>query len=329
MKNLSYLDKLRHYQGTYKVKASVKKLGETNRKKLIYYLNDKKMSFSTLFILLPEMDRLNIYKELSQRNKVALRICAQVMQDEALREKITMDTDKAENSDEKHFTLKWMFATGYKDDGLNDKFDEVLDATVALLIKTYKDKTILPNVAEMIFKRHRKGLFKHDLIWAFFESHDPYTLRLIANYLRSREKKDVQLASQLLNYNISEDVNSNKVQPHSYQSYLLWLKENYSFIYYTGESYQLTAQPSPWRVNLGKKYLCEHKPQGENRIAAQEKEQRALKDFDQLNDNEKLLLSDFSYKLHKRNIYSWKKWMASPVDKQIESAKKGLGGMTR
>ncbi len=324
--NSSFLDRYRHKNGTYKLKAVVKEMGKKDKNRLLYYINDKKLSFGSLFILIPEIDALDLYKQLSIRNITALKIFAKVTEDKELEEKAGLDT--SETKDNMYPAMKWMIDTGYYDDGLNDKFDEVLDAAASQLIKTYQDKTVLPAVAEMIFKRNRKGRFTHDLIWAFFESRDPYTLEIIARYLRSSNKKDVELASDLLRCNLSEE-GIHLMQPKSYSSYHSWLKENFSFIYFSGESFQQTSHPSPWKVDLSRKYLCQDLRTQNKKLtrplAAEELNDR-LEHFKQLKDEDKILLSQYSYKMHKKNIRLWDKWMKYPLSKQLEMAKKGLGG---
>ncbi|HEY5588621.1 MAG TPA: hypothetical protein VIK86_06665, partial [Candidatus Paceibacterota bacterium] len=94
--------------------------------------------------------------------------------------------------------LKGMFERGVVQNGQSNDNDELLDATATLLIKIHKDKTILPIIVDMIFFRNRKGLFTHDLIWAFFQAREPNSLMLIANYLNSEDMNDVKLACKLL-----------------------------------------------------------------------------------------------------------------------------------
>ncbi len=325
----NFLDRYRRNKGTYQLKAVVKEMGEKNKNKLVYYINDKKLFFGSLFILMPEIDDLNLYEQLNIRNITALKICAKITEDEKLKEKV--ESLSSENRENMFYAIKWMVNTGHYDDGLNNKFDEVLDAAVSQMIKTYEDKTILPAVAEMIFKRNRKNQFTHDLIWAFFESRDPYVLEIIARYLRSSNKKDVELASNLLSCNLSDE-GLHMMRPKSYSAYLSWLKENSPFIYFSGESFQQTSHPSPWRVNLSKKYLCQG-PKVQNKKNTQpitaEAQSEQLQSFNQLNDTERILLSEYSYKMYKKNIHLWEKWIKSPVNRQMEIAKKGLGGIMK
>ncbi len=79
-----------------------------------------------------------------------------------------MNTTLAKVTDETFYqTLKWIFETGKNWDGPSvghDPYDAVIDYTVALLIIVYEDKHILKEVAGLIFKRNRRGLYFHDLL---------------------------------------------------------------------------------------------------------------------------------------------------------------------
>ena len=102
--------------------------------------------------------------------------------------------------------------------------------------KVYNDKTILPTIVDTIFFRNRKGLFTHDLIWAFFQARDPYSLMLIANYLYSEDIKDVKLACKLLDFVPSIDMTMGKDSKKQYRDLFYWLEENYPlFIFYGGK----------------------------------------------------------------------------------------------
>jgi len=57
-----------------------------------------------------------------------------------------------------------MLETGCINDGLNDQYDEILDITAIFIIKIYRDKTILPIIAEMIFRRYKQGLLVQNMV---------------------------------------------------------------------------------------------------------------------------------------------------------------------
>ena len=222
--------------------------------------------------------------------------------------------------------LKDMFERGIAHHGQSDEHDEFLDATAALLIKIHKDKTILPIIVDMIFFRNRKGFFTHNLIWAFFQARDPHSLMLIANYLGSEEVNDVKLACKLLDFVPSIDMTMEKGNKKQYTSFFNWLNENYPFLYFTGESFQRTSKPIPYIVALDAKYLCRRISvnTGKPLIPCTEKENNLLVNFNSLDEDNKLLLSEHSLRIYYKNIYLWKSWINNSITKQITIAEARL-----
>jgi len=324
--NLSSLDQMRMNRGTDDFKNIFHGLGEKQRQKAISYLNEDRLYFASLFILIPEIEALALYEKLNSRNAVALKICAKILKDENMFSHVAGLV--SENSGMTYSALKWMLKTGSADDGLNDDYDEVMDAVASLLIKTYKDNSVLPMVADMIFKRNRKGYLVHDLVWCFFQARTSYCLKLIAGYLRSPNRRDVELARQLLHF-IPDETGEGANLQKQYQNFLAWLQENNQFLYFTGENLQFTSDPKPCRVDLDAKYLYKsispynHKPLQPLTQA----EQDHLQKFHELRREDEKLLSKYSRRMHDRNLRSWNQWMQYPVDKQIEIAKSGLGGI--
>lgn len=320
---LSYLDKIRANNGANHLKIVFNEMGQKHKNKAVHYINDKSLSFSTLFILIPEIKRLNLNKFLNSRNNIAFSICEKLLNNLSSNDKYF----SFENARKIYPVLKWIFESGAVDDGLSNKYDKILDYTVALLITIFKDKTILPKVADMIFTRTKKGYFTHDLVWSFFQCRNPYTLKLIAKYLRSNDPKDVEIACELLNIEQKEDTTTSSNNENKYSSYKSWLDDNYSFLYFTGESFQLTSSPMPFDVDLEAKYLCKissHNRKIEESLT--EKEKNYLEDFKKLDSEKKILLSNMSHAINKESKSSWDEWMSHSIDKQINIAKTSMGG---
>lgn len=219
--------------------------------------------------------------------------------------------------------LKGMFERGIAHQSLSNEPDEFLDVVAILLIKLQKDKTILPDVVDMIFLRNRKRLFTHDLIWAFFQARDPYSLMLIANYLNSEDVDDVKLACKLLDFVPSINMTMGKSSKKKYTAFYYWLEENYPFLCFTGESFQRTSKPIPYIVALDAKYLSKQVSISTAKpfIPYTAKENYLLYYFNDLAESNKLLLSSFSRRIHFQNIYLWKSWITQPIIKQISIAK--------
>jgi hypothetical protein len=221
--------------------------------------------------------------------------------------------------------LLWMFHTGAADDGLNNQFDQTLDIVASVLVKTHHEKAILPVVAELIFKRNQKGAYLHDLTWIFFQARDANALRFIAGHLRSSDEKEVELARTLLNLSPDVPLKTYQDKQRQYTTYLSWLRQNSPYVYFTGESLQLTNSPIPCGVNQEAKYLCKNiSPRSRQPLVPlTEPERTSLQNFNDIEEEEKAILAEYSQKLHDQNSPNWNQWMQLPVSKQIQVAKYG------
>ena len=319
------LDHIRRFKGINACKNMFGKLGKERRENAVQLVNDSRLSFTSLFILQPEIKKLNLREDLSKRNQTAINICERISDEQDL--SIASDYSIPLKSEEVHSVLLWVFNTGVADDGLNDEFDLILDVVASVLIKTHHEKTILPLMTEVIFKRNQKGRFIHDLVWACFQTRDPNALRLIAGYLRSSVTKDVDLAHILLHLPQDVPLRTSYDKQKQYVAYLSWLKENDPYINFTGENFQSTNNPIPCVVDLEAKYLCR-----DSSIYAFKQipdftgsERIYLVNFNALSENEKSILARHSQKLHSENPSYWNEWMQYPVDKQIQTAQYGGG----
>ncbi len=319
---LSLLDSVRINYGTQKLKSYFYRLSRYSRRKTISLINDNNLHFATLFVLQPEIRDTNFYRYLNLRNKKALEITNAILKTKSSNVPC-FSSDQKQSS---HTSLKWILQTGRMDDGLNDDFDEVIEKSAILLIKLYRDNSLLHIIIEMIFKKHRKGTYTHDLVWAFFEAKDIQSLNLISDYLTSEQPEDVNLARKLLSFIPVAD-SPNSANQHRYISN--WLKENNPFLNYTGESFQQGCNPRPYILSLESKYLC-RAANGDIRksiTSLPRYEQNKLEVFNLLDNDTKILLSNYSFWLHNQNIYWWNLWHDYPIIDQISIAKAGLGGI--
>ena len=194
-----------------------------------------------------------------------------------------------------------MFKTGSADDGISDEFDQIIDILASILIKTHHEKSVLPTIVDIIFKRNQKELFIHDLVWACFLSRDIDVLELIAEHLRSSNKRDVELAEKLLHIKHDLPNRDGRNNQNEYTAYLTWLKDNNPYIYFTGESFNLTNSPSHCKVDFDAKYLCK-----ENALCVMttdpplsDYDRKCLLRFNKLQDDEKAMLAKYSQKLYR------------------------------
>ena len=154
------------------------------------------MTFPGLFILEPEITANKLYRHLDSRNITVFNIISQIVTQQNTSGNASYLSKK---NREIYSALKWILETGHTEDGINDEYESVMDVSVSVLINVYKDKNILPAVVDMIFSRNKKGHYIHDLVWAFFRISDPDALKLIAKYIISPDREDMELACNLLN----------------------------------------------------------------------------------------------------------------------------------
>jgi protein-glutamine gamma-glutamyltransferase len=240
---MNSLDKIRIENGADKLKAYFNDLYVTNKRKAIISINDPQISFPTLYILRPAIEKFRLTNHLSNRNLVALNISGKIPKH------ILLSLEEASQP-----LLKWIFETGASEDDLGNEYDSIMDITAAMLVIIYKNNSILPLLIDMIFKRRRRGAFNHDLIWVSFQSRQPEALKLIAEHVLSPQDEDYDLARELLDFIPTEEdtlQNRNKL----FISFTAWISENKDFLCFTGESYQCASKPLACFVDFDAKHL--------------------------------------------------------------------------
>lgn len=320
---LNPLDKVRLNNGTNDLNNFFHKSFQNNTKESISLINNENLNFASLFILKNKIEELNIFNSLNLRNKIALEITYEICTGKKSfrnTEYLCSDYIQGVNS-----VLKWMLTTGSIDDGMNNAFDEVLDASAILLTKIYRDKTVLPLIAEMIFKRYKEKSLIHNLVWAFFECGDPKSLILIGDRLQSSDQKDFELSKKLLNFIPGINMFKHTDKNNYYLYFLNWFEKNFLFLHFTGESFQQCSNPIPYEVILEAKYLCVAVSTNAGKILRplKKEEIELLKIFNKLDYNTKLLLANFSFSLHHKNVHNWNKWLCYPIAEQIKIARIG------
>lgn len=320
------LDTMRQDKGADGLKTFFYELCRKDYKEAIRLVNEENLCFCSLFILKPEIEGLNLYNYLSLRNKIAFSVINEIQIDN--KGMVNMECSPSEYIQTVRSVLKWILVSGFIDDGFGDDYDRVLDASSALLVKVYTDRTVLPIMADAIFKRNRKGHLYNDLVWAFFESRYPYGLILIASRLLSEQYEDVRLAQKLLNFIPGIDSKRTAANERQHLTVLHWLEENYPFLHFTGESFQQSSSPKPYRIVLEAKYLCKalYIDTGKTIEPLQKSERKLLKDFVELDNDTKIMLSNYSLMLHNSNIYCWNAWIHRAVAEQVEIAGLWMGG---
>ncbi|MEW9121487.1 MAG: hypothetical protein AB2421_02165 [Thermotaleaceae bacterium] len=289
------------------------------------FLNEESLTFPSLYLLRLDIENWGLFHRLNGRNKTALVLTKEILANENTAYSIeSLSCDYIHNV---HAALKWMLETGFSQDGLDNDYDIILDTAAILDVKLFHEKRILPIIVEMIFNRVSKGLFTHDLIWAFFEARDPYSLMLIANRLKSRNEKVAAFARKLLGFIPGMDTVSPNDFERQYTLVQNWLEENSPFLYYTGESLQQTNQPIPYVILLEAKYLCKAVAidSGKFMEPLTNHEKNLLRDFYPLKLDTKIALTNCSFLLHQRDKMRWKMWLQNPISEQVHHARSRMG----
>lgn len=323
--NLNNLDKVRRTGGIDKLKDYFHAMLRDNTNEAVNLINDENLHFSSLFTLQPEIEKYGLYKRLNTRNQYALELSRKILG----RKPSNVRTLPQDAKQTTHSALKWILETGCHNENRDQQLEEVLDIAALLLIKSYRDKTALQTIVDMLFERHRKDAFSYDLIWACFESRDPQVLILIANRFLSTGKKDVELAGKLLRFIPCKGKDSNMDPLQQYSCCMHWIYENYPFLYYTGESFQQSCNPIPYAASLEAKYLCKTVSAEDGKVLAPLtiEENNLLRSFKRLDSYNRVLLSNYSFLLYRKNPYHWKTWIRYPIGEQIRIAGGKGGGL--
>ncbi len=319
---LSRLDRVWHGSGAKRLRWFFASAARKDAREALRLVNADALSFPVLFILREDIEELGLYPELSPRNLAAIQVCA--LKSKPAR-RFYIPTDLLD-ADAVLTTLRWMLATGKYWDGPShehDAYDAVMDYASALLTGTFDDKEALPHIAELIFRRNRKGYYIHDLVWSFFQAPDPDALVLVASRLKSSDPRDVELAGRLLGLELPSTLDRRRLAI-LYERYLRWLEENRQYLYLTGEHFQMTSQPHHLDVDREAKYLQKAiSPRDQTpAIPLTEDEMDCLNRFRQTPETERDILASFSQKLRERDKRSWDEWMHSQVAEQVIAARK-------
>jgi hypothetical protein len=320
----SDLDNTRLDKGIDGLKSCWRKLVRSDIRKAIELINDEKLCFCSLYALMPEIRRYGMIPLLSGRNRKAVEISNGI----ALKNRASIERLTNNRNNSTFHVLKWMLETGCADDGLDNRYDEIMELSAVLLTKCYKDSSLLQLIIDMTFNRYRKGFLIHHLVWAFFEARTPKSMNFIANYILSSEPKDYELACKLLNFIPYIEARDSSDRISQYYNTIQWIEENHPFLHYTGESLHQTSKPQPYTISREGKYLCKPVMTDEKRLSDSlgEDEKNLLADFKELGTKTRILLSDCSYQLYRRSFNSWNIWIHYPVDEQIKTAKLMMGG---
>ncbi len=313
------LDGIRKTRGAQACREFFEQSEKNGRAAAIKLADDGALSFGTFFTILPDLQRLQMQAELSERGRTAFRLCETILSGAKTGMGICPEMNGGCQD-----TLLWIFLTGMLDDGMDGDFDRIIDASAAVLAKTYHDESFLPALVSLIFRRNRRGSYVHDLAWAFLQSHSPKALKLAADYLNSEDGRDAELAEDLLHL---PHVENRQARREQHAGYLKWLEENGPYLLFGCAGFNATARPHVCDVDLAAKYLCRAVPDHRRipKDGLSEAEKSVLEGFAKIRGEEQETLAHFSSQIHRRNPVRWRRWIRSPLDAQLKAAKKGGG----
>ncbi len=248
------LNKIRYRGGNEVLLEYFRRLSEEYPEKASALINEETTGFSLIYLLRQVIEEKGLSGSLNPRNREALSYVNNLMFEDS--KAFTTPDEENFNQSRSYIdcmnvnpsTRKWILETGKSDDGLDEHYDEILDNASIILLKVHKDKTAIKDVTDIIFKRHRRGSYYHDLVWGLFETADPCCLDNIVRYLCSSDYRDVELARKLLNFIPCFDANRNVDVSKQYAYCRKWLDENRENLFYVGEGFQQTDKPRPFIV---------------------------------------------------------------------------------
>lgn len=320
------LERARRLGGADALRETFGRMAQKDRRQAARILDASSLRFATLYLLTPVVSSLQLFPELGTRNQAALRLCARQSAEE---QPVSTGGPPAGaivgSPEQTRAALRWMLDTGLAEDGLDDGFDQLMDTAAALLVITWHDTSVLPELVPVAFRRHRRGVYIHDLLWVIFRARDPRALDRIALYLRSPNPKDTELAEKLLR-GVLDEADAPAGRPLRYPACRAWLQENRKYLRFTGEGFQQSSEPRLCRVDYEAKYLGRPAPgRDENTALSPELDARS-KEFAALGAEEKRRLARHSWRLRRADRRRWQRWMALPAARQLAGSPRHAGG---
>ncbi len=334
---VSLLDNIRISNGPDELRNYFSDLLHTERSRLLDLLNDRHLRFYTLYLLKSSIYASHLQENLIPMYKWALAISDKMSEMDTVKvpggrqANRTAKVRKILRSDTEVISaaLKWIVESGWDPDIPEGRYELLMERCTALLLTDFKDRSALPVIADVIFDRHRRGMLIHNLVWAFCEARDPGSLYLLAQRLSSANGADIRLAKKLLGFIPGIDISDVSARSASYYKAIRWLSENRPYIYFTGETMQMTGSPIICEVSLEAKYL--NRPvsadSGKLLTPLSDHEAKLLSDFRRLTLTQRQQMADFSSMLNSRDMYQWASWIRLPVSDQLAAASHMTGGL--
>lgn len=282
---------------------------------------DKELRFRDIFLLRNHLSDKDVEENLDDRGRIAIKLMDDILSKDK-RNELNTSSSVLNYIEETKEVMEWMISSSIYNTNEEGEYYEIIDIVAVFLIKVYRDYEILPKLVDLIFERNKNDLYIHELIWAFYQSYNVDSLKLICNKLYEEDEKSKNLAYELLNF-----IPNLEKYPYDKKKYAKgWIENNKDYIYFTDDSKHARSNPVYCKVNLEGRYLGEKVDRKSGKIINRlnNKNKEKLSEFNSIDDNLKVLLSNYSLKLKKSNLMQWKRWMDYPIDKQLIIFKRNI-----
>lgn len=306
---ITELEKIKEKNGIESLKYRFEKALIKNSTEAVTLINDKGISFSTFFILIPILKKYNIFNKLNLRNRIA-----QKLYDECFSTSVPRVTYTRSNE---IYVLKWIINSAAYDDGIDDNFDKMVDYAFAKLLDENSEPQIIENAINLAYMRYLKNEFNHDLIWAIFRTGNPEALRIVARHLATNDNEEKNFSKTLLE-NAMDDGLEDEV--NRFSDVDNWIEENKPYLNFTGNGYNYSASPRFCEIDTKSKYMGKGKKESgfPMNIPQSQIELENISNFKKLDYRTQVKLSRYSKFLHDTDIEKWKRWQKHSLQKQIQ-----------
>ncbi|MFC7392807.1 hypothetical protein [Scopulibacillus cellulosilyticus] len=292
-----------------------KKMFNENQKKAISLINKDALEFPTLFTLSKQIIEKKCKHQLNDRNKMALSHIENVLHGADL------GIHKVKHFTDQHdliiTTFRWILVTGAKE-FIIPGYLQIIDSAAIQMLISYQEN-VLKETVDLVFYRYRHQSQNHYLIWAIFESANPLCLIFISNYLNSSNHMESSLARKLLSF--IPGLSSAKTNQQALIIFEEWFEENSKYLFYTGQTNDMSPNPVPFKPLLNAKYLGKavSSKTGETIQQLSPYEKQLNINFNKLSHEMQQRLSSYSLYLRRRHRPQWMSWIKSPVQQQVAS----------
>ena len=304
------LEKIKEQNGTEVLKNRFEKALIKNTTDAVTLINDKGISFSTFYILIPLLKKYNTFNKLNLRNRIAQKLYDECFSTSAPQVTYTRSNEI--------YVLNWIVNSAAYDDGIDDNFDKMVDYAFAKLLDENSEPLIIENAINLAFMRNSKNEFNHDLIWAIFRTGNPEALRIVAKHLASDDNEEKEFSKTLLENAMDDGLDDEEVR---FADIDKWIEENKPYLKFTGNGYNYSTSPRFCEIDTKSKYMGKSKKESgfPMNIPQTQTQLENISSFKKLDYKTQVILSRYSKFLHDTDIEKWNRWQRQSLQKQVET----------